>query len=133
MRTATEKNPVWFTTTRVPNTPGKWALRYRTLGSMTGRSAWAGDFDSREDAIQAGVDKGWVQVKDWKHAEDLAKPFEAARWAAFKASTDARRGMTTILFTDFVTQEKKRVWVTAERAAQILADLGEPNKYGVIE
>lgn len=125
------KSPTWFAVTRFSNS---WALRYRAMGNLhCGQSNWYHDYPTKELAIEAGTKMGWVHVRNWKEARELAKPIEAARWDAHQARREARKFKVTITFTDYATNKKTHVWVAPERAAQILADLGEPNKYGVIE
>jgi hypothetical protein len=134
--TTTTKEPTWFTVTRNGslNSPGKpFQVRTRTMGNLYSASKWHRDYATHAEAVAAGLSNGWVRVKDWKEARALAQPIQDARWTHHEQARAARKGMTAILFTDYVTDKKTRVWVTPERAQQILADLGEPNEYGVIK
>lgn len=141
--TEINKDTTWF---RVYKYTGKYAyaqsgglyqLLYRNVKrGFNGQPGYAGGFDTKAEAIEAGKARGWVQVDTWKEAKIQAQPFLEAKYAAIQATQQARTGkasVTVYYSTDDGSWEKITRYLSSEAVKQLLAILGKPDQHGVLD
>lgn len=74
--------PTWFTVRRATNRSdtsanGQWTVSKRTPRTLSRNRPpgwYAGDFPTREEAIEHGEGQGWTLVNNWAEAEALYAP-----------------------------------------------------------
>lgn len=92
------ETPTWFTVRRAtnrsdPSANGQWTVSKRTphMLSRNRPPGWyAGDFPTREEAIEYGEAKGWTLVNNWAEAEALWEPLRHRAEEKRRVATERR-------------------------------------------
>jgi hypothetical protein len=74
------------------------------------------DFSTREAAVDHGLAQGWVHVKTWKEARELAQPWIDAGAAERDRRKLARENTTSVVIG---THETRRFYVDTQLADQL--------------
>jgi len=128
----------WFKVDRDRSTYAEptrpWNLAWKTMRNLYSsgrREVSVRSYPTKEEAIAAGLEMGYVQVKDWKEAIVLARPHLNAQNEARDRANDARKGHELLRIPIEGGRFALR-YVTLERAQAILDDLGLGDEYGVV-
>lgn len=134
--------PTWFMVKKINYYYGRsgnpetevYEINFRTIDKLhSGHRGlgWGGDFQTRAEAIAAGERAGWVYVKNWGEAKELAQPILDARRAESDRIVAARAGTFEVRIaiepTDGIRYASKvrNLWVTPEIHAVLTELLGE--------
>lgn len=85
-RSDASSNNVWIISKRTP----------ATLGQTRPPGWWAGDFTTREEAVDHGRAQGWTLVENWAQAEALYEPARRQAQEEHRYAAERRRDLIEI-------------------------------------
>lgn len=142
-RLKVDSSTVWFKVFRSrsewadDNKP--WTISGRTGSQLSryGKSQNGGDFATKDEAIAAGRQRGWILVDNWQQAQDQYAPYQQELYVKADRRREARTG-TYEIRVQVGTERGKPIYVTRyaknnNLVRQVMDLLANYDEFGVVQ